>query len=237
MSEVNMEYWNQLAKPPESALKTIKAGRLRGFTDINPQWRMEAMTRVFGPCGHNGGWRYEIERLWKETCGDEVLTFAQINLFTWEDLDDDLGGAWSNPIPGIGGSKLIAKETSGLYNNDEAFKMALTDALSVAMKALGVGAEIYAGRWDGNRYHLRPEDVITQEQLDQLKLNWHRRDSERLSKMDKPKQASEFAIWCRDVIGEDVNYTDPARWQRAWYEACWDALSGIDEDVPFEGAD
>lgn len=41
---------------------------------------------------------------------------------------------------------------SGMHNNDEAFKMAVTDALSVACKMLGIGADIYAGRMDGDKY-------------------------------------------------------------------------------------
>ena len=41
---------------------------------------------------------------------------------------------------------LVTKERDGLRTNDEGFKMATTDALSVAMKMLGVAADIYAGR-------------------------------------------------------------------------------------------
>lgn len=41
---------------------------------------------------------------------------------------------------------LITAEKEGLHTNDEAYKMALTDALSVAMKAIGVGADVYLGR-------------------------------------------------------------------------------------------
>jgi len=62
------------------------------------------------------------------------------------------GESWSDAIPGSGGSMLTAKEKSGLYNSDEAFKMATTDALSVALKFLGVASAIYAGQWDGTKY-------------------------------------------------------------------------------------
>ena len=56
--------WEILARPPKSALKQIKGGRLSGMTDINPQWRYKAMTDVFGQCGN--GWKYEIQRTWTE---------------------------------------------------------------------------------------------------------------------------------------------------------------------------
>ena len=36
--------------------------------------------------------------------------------------------------------------------------MALTDALSVAMKQLGVAAKIYEGLWDGSKYRDEPDE-------------------------------------------------------------------------------
>lgn len=141
----NTEYWDKFCRPPEGALKAITGGRLSGMTDINPQWRLRAMTETFGPCGV--GWKYQIHRLWTEAGRDEVvLAFAEVSICIKVD------GNWSDPIPGIGGNKLIEKERNGYHNNDEGYKMAVTDALSVAMKALGVGADIYAGLWDGREY-------------------------------------------------------------------------------------
>jgi len=37
----------------------------------------------------------------------------------------------------------LVKESSGLYLNDEAYSMALTDALGKAMKMIGVAATVY----------------------------------------------------------------------------------------------
>ena len=55
-------------------------------------------------------------------------------------------GQWSEPIEGIGGSKQFGKgQGDGI--NDEAFKMAETDAISVACKKLGMGADVY---WQAN---------------------------------------------------------------------------------------
>lgn len=71
-------------------------------------------------------------------------------------------GAWSDPIPGIGGNLLIESESRGMHNNDEGFKMAVTDAFGTAIKMLGVGSEIYAGRWDGSKYQDRPSEQTRQ---------------------------------------------------------------------------
>ncbi len=135
MSE-NMKIWDAVKQPPPNALKMIQGGRLKGMTDINPQWRYRVMTEQFGMCGL--GWKYEIDRLWTELAtDDQVFAFAQISVFT------KVGDTWSDPIPGVGGSMLVAKEREGLHTSDEAYKMAITDALSVALKMLGVGANIY----------------------------------------------------------------------------------------------
>ncbi len=144
--EKNMEIWNKLKRPPESALKRIQAGRLKGKSDINPQWRYEAMTEVFGICGF--GWRYEIVKIWQEHGSyDQITQFAEIVLFV-----NHCDHGWSAPIPAVGGSMLIAKESAGLHTNDESVKMAVTDALGTAMKMLGVAADIYKGLWDGSKY-------------------------------------------------------------------------------------
>jgi hypothetical protein len=141
----NMENYNKLRTPPGEVLKKITGGRLKGMTDINPQWRIQVMTEVYGQCGI--GWKFEIEKLWTEP-GDngQVAVFALVQVYTKTDEK------WNNPIPGIGGSKLITGETKGLYTNDEAYKMAVTDALGTALKMLGVAADIYGGLWDGSKY-------------------------------------------------------------------------------------
>ena len=150
MSE-NMRIWNEVCRPPATALKRIAGGRLKGMTDINPQWRIQVMTEQFGPIGV--GWYYDVLNKWTEPgADDEVLCFVDINVYIKD------GGEWSKPIYGLGGSKLVAKESGGLHSNDEGYKMALTDALSVAKKELGVAADIYKGLWDGSKYISREED-------------------------------------------------------------------------------
>lgn len=132
----NLDLYNNVRKVPEDAQKKINGGRLNGKTDINPMWRIKTLTEQFGPCGF--GWYYEITKQWLEQgSNNEVAGFCNINLYIKN------GEEWSKPIPGTGGSGFITKESKGLYTSDEVFKMALTDAISVACKALGFGADIY----------------------------------------------------------------------------------------------
>lgn len=164
----NMDIWNALKRPPTDALKPIQAGRLKGKTDISPQWRMMALTAYFGPCGE--GWTYTIDRLWTEPgAKDEVMAFAIVGLKYKLPGSDNM---WSELIPGIGGSTLIANEKQGMYNSDEAFKMAVTDAIGVACKSLGVAADIYMGLFDGSKYKtVAPELIDNTKKPDQAKID------------------------------------------------------------------
>ena len=152
--EGKLNIYNAMRKVPEEALREIKGGKLKGKSDINPMWRIKAMTEQFGPCGV--GWKPELVRSWTEPgAGGEIAAFVEIKLYIKE------GGQWSEAIPGTGGNMLVARERGELVTNDEAFKMAYTDAISVACKLLGCGADVYWGE-DRTKYTVQtqPEPVI-----------------------------------------------------------------------------
>lgn len=141
----NLVIWNQVKSVPAEAKKTISGGRLNGMTDISPMWRIKKLTELYGPCGI--GWWYTIDKQWLEkTHNEEVSAFCNITLYTKDS---------AHGIPGTGGSAFIAAERKGPYVSDECFKMALTDALSVSCKALGIGADVY---WEqGSKYDTAPD--------------------------------------------------------------------------------
>jgi len=156
----NLEIYNKVRKVPEGAKKDIAAGRLKGFTNINPMWRIKTLTEVFGVCGV--GWKYEIKDKWiDQGAGENKIANVEIYLYIKQ------GDSWSDPIPGIGGSSFIAMEKNGAYTSDECYKMALTDALSVACKSLGVGADVY-WKTDVNKYD-NPPEPLSPEQLQEAK--------------------------------------------------------------------
>jgi len=64
---MSMIIYNAVRNPPKEALKPIKGGRLSGLTDINPMWRIKALTEQFGVCGV--GWKYIIAKQWIEEGG------------------------------------------------------------------------------------------------------------------------------------------------------------------------
>jgi len=136
-----MSIWDSRKSVPPEYTKKINGGRMSGKTNISPQWRLKALTELFGPCGI--GWRYETVERWLDEAGGEISAHVRINLYI---IDSEP----SEAIEGQGGSMLLAKEKSGLHHSDEAWKMATTDAISVACKQLGIGADVYMG--DGDKY-------------------------------------------------------------------------------------
>ena len=143
----NMKIYEMAKAVPSEAKKTIQAGRLKGMTDVNPMWRIKRLTELFGPCGV--GWWYEITD--KHIVTDEITkqsaAFMDILLYY---VDPDTG-ATSHGIPGTGGASFVAQERNGPYLSDECYKMALTDAISVAAKALGIAADVYFDK-DRSKY-------------------------------------------------------------------------------------
>ena len=143
-----LHHYNLLKSVPKNYLKTIVGGRLKGMTDIKPQWRIEKLTEVFGMCGF--GWKFEVVRKWIERVEkSEIIAFADINLYV------KVGDVWSDAIPGNGGSMLTTAEKHGLHNSDEAYKMAITDALGTAAKCIGLASDVYMGH--GGKYETTPE--------------------------------------------------------------------------------
>lgn len=133
----NLRLYNMKRSVPAEAQRAISAGRLKGKTDINPMWRIKALTEMFGPVGE--GWWYTVDKIWSEEGNaGERCSFVQISLYYKKE-----DGQTSSPVIGIGGNMLVTKESKGLYTSDECYKMALTDAISVACKEIGIGADVY----------------------------------------------------------------------------------------------
>lgn len=141
----NLRIFNQVRAVPKDALKPIEGGPLKGKSDINPMWRIQKLTELFGVSGI--GWKIEQVARWTEALpSGETAVFCEVNLFIRQD-----DGAWSAPIHGTGGNTLIRKstewvngqQTTALHIDDEAYKKAYTDAISVACKALGFAADVY----------------------------------------------------------------------------------------------
>lgn len=148
----NMRFYGLVQDTPQDARKEIGAGRLKGYTDINPMFRIKKLTEVFGPAGF--GWWTQNEKYVFEPCSTgEIAVFCTLELI----VVDPETKEQSHPITGIGGNKFVANERNGPYCNDEAYKMAYTDALSIACKSLGFCHDIYYAK-DRTKYCLAEDE-------------------------------------------------------------------------------
>lgn len=157
--------YNTVRAVPIEAQKSFNNGRFSG-TDINPMWRIKVLTEIFGPCGI--GWYYTIDKLWLENGADgNVTANATISLYVKYENE------WSMPIQGVGGNSFISKTATRSTTSDECYKMALTDALSVSAKALGIGADIYFST-DRTKYSQPQTETIkiTKESEPDISFDW-----------------------------------------------------------------
>ena len=156
----NLYIYHRGAEVPEEAKKKITAGRLNGFTDINPMWRIKKLTEIFGAVGF--GWRYEVvnQEMFEGVEGQKSL-LVDINLYVKR------GNEWSEAIFGTGGADFLSKQKGMLYQDNECKKKAITDALSVACKQLGIGASVYFSR-DKSKYNGVDISRITEEEANRL---------------------------------------------------------------------
>lgn len=198
-NQTNLRFYEQLRKVPAEALKQIKGGRLSGMSDINPMFRIKAMTEAFGVCGF--GWKYEITKQWHETFTFDANTYEVVNgvstakqvqrteikAFCNINLYVKIDGEWSEPIPGLGGSTVMTYEKNGYYVSDEADKMALTDAMGVAMKALGVAADVY---WEKGQYDSKydQEAYVAQQIQQQQAQQIYQQGTQQQPMMQQPVQ-------------------------------------------------
>lgn len=142
----NMRFYKEFQNTPAQACKDFNNGRFSG-TDINPMWRIKMLTQVFGPAGQ-GWWTDNVHYNFVSSPDTkEIAVFCELALY----FRDPETGETSKPIYGVGGNTFVAARRSGLQASDEAQKMAYTDALSIACKALGFSHDIYYSK-DPTKY-------------------------------------------------------------------------------------
>lgn len=143
----NTRLWDKLGKTDPSNTKSFKrAGGFSG-TAIKPMWSFKRMTEEFGPCGVGWGISYNPAFQVVEGSDGEVLVYCTVSVWYQEP-----GKERSESVFGVGGDKVVVKQSSGLRSDDEAFKKAYTDAIGNALKLIGVGADVHMGLFDDSKY-------------------------------------------------------------------------------------
>ena len=189
----NMRIYEAVRFVPEQAKQKITGGRLAGMTDINSMWRIKVLTEQFGPCGE--GWYTSDVKYWQ----DRLDNNGSVALFCSIILRVKIYGEWSQPIYGIGGNTLVAAEKSGLRIDDEAYKKAYTDAISVACKALGIGADVYFEK-DVTKYSEYEGESEQQDQKKAQQPAKQQQTEQQPNKTQPPKQPTEVQFDYRAAL-------------------------------------
>jgi hypothetical protein len=144
----NLALWNRLKRTDPRATKPFtRSGGFRG-TQIDPTWRLQMMTEVFGPVGK--GWGYE-QLEW--TVHDSMVF---ILARAW--YRDPETGEVCHTGPQWGGNELMRRRRDGSEEpNDEAFKMAMTDAVGKCLVQIGLAADVHMGQFDDSKYREESE--------------------------------------------------------------------------------
>ena len=206
----NLEIWNKLGKTDPAQTKYFKrSGGFKG-TAIKPVYTEQKMTETFGPVGT--GWGFS-EPTFKVEPGanGEMLVFCWLTLWYVHD------GKRSDPIPGVGGDKLVAKFSSGLSSDDEAFKKAFTDAIGNAMKHLGMSADVHMGRFDDSKYvNDMNREVAEQEAEKPASKAASREVYDRLSRANRAltSEADFNKFWAQSDVQEAAKSL-PADWKQS----------------------
>jgi len=159
-----VELWDKLGVTDPKHTKAFnRAGGFKG-TAIKPQWVLRRLTEVFGPCGK--GWGVYEPTFQVVPVGQEVLVYCTVT--GWYGADEAR-------VVGVGGDKVAAARSSGVFTDDEAFKKAFTDAIMNAFKFIGVGADVHMGLFDDSKYvaeaaqsFTRTEELINKTQAEEV---------------------------------------------------------------------
>ena len=145
-----MALWNVLKRTDPKATKPFqRAGGFRG-TQIDPAWRLQMMTEVFGPIGMGWGW----EQL--EWTIAERMVFICCRVW----ISDPVSEKKFYTGPQWGGTELVRRNRDGTERpDDEAFKMSMTDAIGKCFLQLGLAADIYLGQFDDSKYREESEQI------------------------------------------------------------------------------
>lgn len=138
----NTRLWDTLGKTdPEQTKKFSRSGGFKG-TAVKPMWVYHRLTEQFGPVGMGWGHNKPDYQVVPGADG-EVLVYCTVECWHTDR---------TNTFYGVGGDKVVAKQSSRMFNDDEAFKKAFTDAVMNAFKSVGVAADVHMGLHDDDKY-------------------------------------------------------------------------------------
>lgn len=146
-----LELWNKLEFTDAAFTRRFDKGNFKG-TAVDAIYNIKRVTEQLGPVGFAWGWHIVKDELVKFEDGQEPTWIHNCVVRAWFRQAD--GG--TREVEHLG-STIAARHVGRGPNrrfmvDDEYAKKSVTDALSKIMVALGASADIWLGRFDGNKY-------------------------------------------------------------------------------------
>jgi len=134
---------------------TTKVNQRGGFTAIGAQYQIKNATEVFGPFGKTkgGGWGVKDEK-YTPILNDTLIVYTATFYYDYFEVRDNDKGTGEQLVKFAGEFPISSsiKTMMGNRIDDDCIKKVQTDALTKGLSKLGFNADVFMGRFDGNKY-------------------------------------------------------------------------------------
>lgn len=199
MASENTKLWDILGRTDPAHTKSFKRGGGFTGTAIKPMWSFRRMTEEFGPCGI--GWGVG-EPTFQVVPGEnrEVMVYCTVSIWYRQENTEAR-------VYGVGGDKVVThikaneqyKRPERWESDDEAFKKAFTDAVTNALKLIGVGADVHMGLFDDNKYVNTMREEFREEPAQKPTRHALRKDIGNVAKPDRWDEFERELLECTTI--------------------------------------
>lgn len=146
-----LDLWNRLELTDERYTRRFDKGNFKG-TAVDAVYNVKRITEQLGPVGFAWGWHIVRDELVKFDAGDEPTWVHNCVVRAWFKQEDGSVREVEHVGSTIAARFVGRGSTRRFMVDDEYAKKSVTDALSKIMVSLGASADIWLGRFDGNKY-------------------------------------------------------------------------------------
>jgi hypothetical protein len=154
IAQPGLKLWNEVEETDVRYVKSFDRGSFKG-TAVDAIYNVKRISEKLGPVGFAWGWEVKSERLDTFGVGQDQQVIHSLVLRAWfrqpdgskehvEHVGHTKAAYWTRPRRPGEKPRYIVDEEFG--------KKSVTDALSKIMVSLGASADIWLGRFDGNKY-------------------------------------------------------------------------------------
>lgn len=159
-----LDLWNKLELTDTAYTKRFDKGNFKG-TAVDAIYNIKRITEQLGPVGFAWGWHIVKDELVKFDDGAEPTWIHNCVVRAWFKQEDGS----TREVEHVGSTiaaRYVGRGSQRRFMvDDEYAKKSVTDALSKIMVSLGASADIWLGRFDGNKY-VPPANAETQHEAE-----------------------------------------------------------------------